>query len=66
MPGPPGAWYEVMRPGDGTNDVGVFGVDPAFDRVPAAHDVALAKGQLLSGGDANLLLHDVDAGDQSR
>ena len=63
MPGPPGTWYDVMRPGDGTNVYGILGVDPAFDRVAAPHDVALPEAQLLAGGDADLLLHDVDAGD---
>ena len=29
----------------------------------AQHDVALAEAQLLARGDADLLLHDVDAGD---
>ena len=64
MPGPPGAWYDVMRPGDGMNVYGILGVDPAFDRVAAAHDVALPERELLPGRDADLLLHDVDAGDQ--
>ena len=64
MPGPPGAWYDVMRPGDGTNVYGILGVDPALDRVAASHDVALAERELLARGDADLLLHDVDAGDE--
>jgi hypothetical protein len=62
MPGPPGAWYDVMRPGDGTNEYGILGVYPAFDRMTAPDDVALAKAQLLTGGHADLLLHDVDSG----
>ena len=43
--------------------VRILGVDPAFDRVAAAHDVALPERELLAGRDADLLLHDVDAGD---
>src|SRR6266404_7748010 len=40
----------------------VFGIDPAFDRVPARCDVALAQRQLLSRGDPDLVLDDVDTG----
>jgi hypothetical protein len=50
--------------GRGREGERVFGVDAAFDRVAAELDVALAEPQLLAGGDADLLLHDVDAGDQ--
>jgi hypothetical protein len=41
----------------------MLGVDPALDRMAAELDVALAEAQLLAGGDADLLLDDVDAGD---
>ena len=43
---------------------GILGVDAALDRVALAHDVALAERELLPGGHADLLLHDVDAGDR--
>ena len=51
-----------MRPGDGRELVGILGVDAALDGMAAHLDVALRKGQLLAGGDADLHLHDVDAG----
>src|SRR5690554_2339494 len=41
----------------------VFGIDAALDGVPAKLDVALAQGELLAGGNQDLLLHQVDAGD---
>ena len=63
MPGPPGACYDVMRPGDGTNVYGSSALIRHSIAWPRAHDVALAEAQLLAGGDADLLLHDVDAGD---
>ena len=53
-----------MRPGDGTNVYGILGVDAALDRVAAPHDVALAERELAAGGDEDLLLHDIDAGDE--
>jgi hypothetical protein len=40
---------------------GILGVDPALDRMPAAHDVALAEGKLLPRRHLDLLLHEVDA-----
>ena len=40
----------------------VFGVDSAFDRGPAADDVGLLERQPLAGGDADLRLDQVDAG----
>ena len=64
MPGPPGGCHDVMRPGRGHERVRVLGVDAALDRVAALDDVALAERQLLAGGDADLLLDDVDAGDE--
>src|SRR5450830_180735 len=44
----------------------VFGVDAALDGVAGQHHVALAEAQLLAAGDADLFLHDVDAGDHFR
>src|SRR5471030_113259 len=41
----------------------VLGVDAALDGVAGQHHVALAEAQLLAVGDADLFLHDVDAGD---
>ena len=43
--------------------VGIFGIDPALDRMPADDDVLLAERQGLAGGDPDLLLDQVDAGD---
>ena len=43
--------------------VGIFGIDPALDRVAAEDDVFLAKRQRLAGGDLDLLLDQIDAGD---
>ena len=40
-----------------------LGVDPTLDRVPAEDDLVLRDRQRLAGRDANLLAHDVDAGD---
>ena len=40
---------------------GVLGVDAALDRVAVQADVLLREGQLLAGGDEDLLAHDVDA-----
>src|SRR5450830_140494 len=44
----------------------VFGIDAAFDCMTLQLDVALAITQLFAEGDANLFLHDVDAGDHFR
>src|SRR5512133_3776217 len=41
----------------------ILGVDAALYGMPAQHHVALAQAQLLAGGDADLLLHQVQAGD---
>ena len=43
--------------------VGVFGIDPALDRMPAHDDVFLAERQRHAGGDLDLLFDQVDAGD---
>src|SRR3989338_2345164 len=40
----------------------MLGVDAAFDGMPPELNVALLEGQLLIGGNANLLLPDVNAG----
>src|SRR4029079_4759795 len=42
----------------------ILGIDPALDGVPLLHDVALAERKLAARRDENLLLHDVDAGDE--
>jgi hypothetical protein len=44
----------------------VLGVDAAFHRVAADDDIVLCIGQALAGGDAQLLLDDVHAGDHFR
>src|SRR3546814_11766040 len=41
----------------------VFGVDAAFNGMPLDLHIALAQGELLAGGDQNLLLHQVDTRD---
>src|SRR3546814_16553339 len=41
----------------------VFGVDAAFNGMPLDLHIALAQGDLLAGGDQNLLLHQVDTRD---
>ena len=54
----------MIRPGRRAKIVvGVFGVDPALDRMAADDDVLLAERQRLAGGDPDLLLDQVDAGD---
>ena len=42
----------------------VLGVDPRLDGVPGQPHVVLAERQGLAGGDAQLLLDEVEAGDQ--
>src|SRR5574343_94909 len=42
----------------------VFRVDAALHRVALEHDLVLGEAQFFAVGDADLLLHDVDAGDQ--
>ncbi len=41
----------------------VLGIDPALDRVPPPLDVLLAELERLAGGDAQLVIDDVDARD---
>ena len=43
--------------------LGIFGVDAHFDRVPVRLQVVLREAERLAGGDANLLLDQVDAVD---
>ena len=45
---------------------GVLGVDPRLDRVAVEADVVLGERQRLAGGDPELQLDQVDAGDQPR
>src|SRR5690606_26104514 len=49
--------------GAGHEGLRVLGVDAALDGVPADLDVLLPVAQRIAVGDAQLLLHDVDAGD---
>ena len=51
------------RAGGGAEGRRVLGVDAALDGVALEAHVALREGQPLAGGDADLLLHQVDAGD---
>ena len=46
--------------------IGVFRVNSALDGMAAIDHIALADAQLFSGGDANLFLNNVDAGNQFR
>ena len=64
MPGPPGAWYDVMRPGDGTNVYGSSALMRHSIAWPRFTMSRWRKRSFVPGGDADLLLHDVDAGDE--
>ena len=60
--------FELPSPGRITvrrrhEGIGILGIDAAFDRMSVPHDVALSESEALSRRDADLLLHDVDAGD---
>ena len=44
----------------------VFGVDAALDGVARPAHVALREGERQAGGDAYLLAHEVEAGDEFR
>ena len=44
---------------------GVLGVDPGLDRVPVDGDVVLGERQRLAGGDPQLQLDQVEAGDRA-
>ena len=63
MPGPPGGWYEVMRPGEGVNLNGSSALMRHSIAWPLISTSRWRKRELLARGDADLLLHDVDAGD---
>ena len=43
---------------------GVFGVDAAFDSMSADGDIFLTEGQLFAGGNAQLEMDEIEAGDQ--
>ncbi len=63
-PGPPGRRSSSIRPGEGAKfRCGVFGVDAALDGVADLRDVFLLEAQLFAGGDADLFLDQIDAGD---
>ena len=42
----------------------VLGIDPRFEGVPAQGDVVLCERQRLTGGNGELQLHEVAAGDE--
>src|SRR5262249_8770329 len=44
--------------------VRILGVDPALDRVPAELDVGLSERNPLAGGDQDLLLDEIEPGDE--
>ena len=52
------------RAGRGHEGARVLGVDAAFDGVAEEADVVLLHRQAAAGGDADLLVHEVDAGDR--
>ena len=52
------------RAGRGAEGERVFRIDAAFDGMALEHDVLLGEAQRAAGGDADLLAHDVDAGDR--
>ena len=55
---------QADRPGRGHEGLGILGVDAALHGVAADLHVALGVGQALAGGDQQLRLHQVDAGDE--
>ena len=63
MPGPPGGCHDVMRPGDGTNVTGSSALMRHSIAWPRLTMSRCRKRELAPGGDQDLLLHDVDAGD---
>ena len=72
-PKPAALRYAMIRPRSGTNWlVGILRRDPALDgEAPArdrllAGDADLGVGEGVPFGDADLRLHDIDAGDQLR
>ena len=54
---------QLHRARRGNEALRILGVDAAFDRVAADHDVVLRPRQALAAGDAQLRLDDVDARD---
>ena len=62
-PGPPGHAERVDHAGRRRERVGILGVDAALDGVAGERHVALLERQPLAGGNPDLLLDDVDAGD---
>ena len=52
------------RAGRGLEGEGVLRIDAALDGVAVEHDVLLLQFERAAGGDADLLAHDVDAGDR--
>src|SRR5579863_2388367 len=61
-PRPAGRVPQAYGSRRGNEGLGVLGVDPAFHRMAANLDVALAEPQWLAGRDEQLGLDDVDAG----
>ena len=53
----------MILPGEGRKVDRVLRIDAAFDGVAAEFDVLLRDRQLAAGGDADLLEHEIDAGD---
>src|SRR4030066_1461523 len=63
-PGAAGRMVVGQLAGAGDESGRVLGVDAALDGVAFELDVLLLPRQLFAGGDADLRLHDVDAGDE--
>ena len=49
--------------GRGHEGFGILGIDAALDGVAVEGDVVLREGERRAGGDADLLAHQIDAGD---
>ena len=64
MPGPPGACQSLIGPGEGVNFFGSSALMRHSIACPRTCDVVLRPRQPLAGGDAQLRLDEVDAGDQ--
>ena len=63
-PGPPGTLKAWIDAGRRRERLGILGVDAALDRVAGERHVALLERQPLARRDPDLLLDDVDAGDE--
>ena len=64
MPGPLGAWRERIFPGDGKEIIfRIFSVEAHFHGVAARSDGLPGKRQAMAGGDGDLQLYEVQAGD---